>query len=107
MARSCLQPPTLPPSLPSPLSPTPVRQQLGLCSCSCLWVASPGEAAVPTARGSRWPQRANPIQSSSPRCIQVSGQVSYLPGLGPSVRAGKPVTTPGGEAQALPRREAD
>ena len=40
-------------------------------------------------------------------CIQVSRQVSYLPGLGPNVRAGKPVTIPGGEAWALPRREAD
>lgn len=76
MARSCLQPPTPPPSLTSPLSPIPVRQQLGLCSCSRLWVASPREAAVPTARGSGWPQRASPIQSSSPRCIQVSGQIS-------------------------------
>lgn len=38
--------------------------------------------------------------------IQVSGQVSYLPGLGPSVRAGKPVTIPGGKARALLRREA-
>ena len=38
--------------------------------------------------------------------IQVSGQVSYLPGLGPSVRAGKPVTIPGGRARALLRKEA-
>lgn len=38
--------------------------------------------------------------------IQVSGQVSYLPGLCPSVRAGKPVTIPSGKAWALLRREA-
>lgn len=83
-------PPT-PPSLTSPLSATPVQQQLGPCSCSRLWGASPGEGGsgshgpwlraategrpyseLLSSPASRSAGRLVTCQAFAPACVQAS-----------------------------------